>query len=313
MPISAEISRLVDEIQDDRSHGAIELARQALLVLKTTAERSQAGDVDRFLHEQRGVVQVLVLCRPSMAPIRNVANRLMRAVSDRAGQSDVRSLREFTVSKADEMVADSLSAVARIARNVPGLIADGATVMTHSYSSTVVAALREVYSERRDIRVVVTRSGPGRTGEQIARQLGGFGIPVTLIEDAAAALHVPSASIVLLGADTVCVDGVVNGIGSYQLAVISAAAGVPVYVLCDSLKFDPELTGEDVDLENGEPSQVTEPPGLSPGVVISSPRFDFTPLELITGIVTEVGVSHPEAGPEHPSDAAAYRRHLRDD
>ena len=55
MSVSAEISRLVNEMRNDRSHSAIELARQALVVLKTAAERSQAGNVERFLHEQRGL------------------------------------------------------------------------------------------------------------------------------------------------------------------------------------------------------------------------------------------------------------------
>jgi len=280
----------VGEIQDDRSHGAIELARRALVIMRTATEHSQADDFERFLHEQRGVVQVLILARPSMAPIRNVANRLMKALSDRAGEPDVRSLRDFMASKADEMVADTRQAVVRIARNTLGLVADGTTIMTHSYSSTVVAALQEVSSQRRGIRVVVTRSGPGRAGEKTARQLDGFGIPVTLIDDTAAAVHMPSVNILMLGADTVCADGVVNGIGSYQLAVVSAATRVPVYVLCDSLKFDPELVREDADLENGEPSEVFEPSGLPAGVAISNPRFDFTPLELVTGIVTEDGV-----------------------
>jgi len=290
MPICEEIARLVDEIQDDRSHGAIELARRALVILRTAAEHSQADDVDRFLHEQRGVVQVLILVRPSMAPIRNVANRLMKALSDRAEELDMRPLRDFMASKVDEMVADTRQAVVRIARNTLDLVADGTTIMTHSYSSTVVAALQEVCSQRRDIRVVVTRSGPGRTGEETTRQLNGFGIPVTLIDDNAVAVHMPSVNILMLGADTVCADGVVNAIGSYQLAVVGAATSVPVYVLCDSLKFDPELVREDADLENGEPTEVSEPSGLPAGVAISNPRFDFTPLELVTGIVTEDGV-----------------------
>ncbi len=234
-----------------------------------------------------------------MAPIRNVANRLMKAVSDRAGEPDVRSLRDFMASKADEMVADTRQAVVRIARNTLGLVADGTTIMTHSYSSTVVAALQEVNSRRRGIRVVVTWSGPDGTGEETARQLGGFGIPVTLIDDTAAAVHMPSVNILMLGADTVCADGVVNAIGSCQLAVVSAATRVPVYVLCDSLKFDPELVREDADLEDGEPS------GLPAGVATSNPRFDFTPLELVTGIVTEDGVLSS-------SDITAYLKDMWD-
>jgi len=305
MPVSAEVSRLVNEIRDDRSHGAIELARQALVVLKTAAKRSLAADVDRFLHEQRGVVQALALSRPSMAPVGNAASRLLEAVEEQAGQCDVKSLREFTAAKADETITDSLSAVAKIARNVLELIADGAVVMTHSYSSTVVAALHEASSARKDVRVLATRSGPGGVGQQTARQLAGFGIPVTLVEDAAVALHVSSASVVLLGADTVCVDGVVNGIGSYQLALLSDVAGVPVYVLCDTLKFAPELIGRDVDLEDTEPPQVEDPAGLPPGSVVSSPRFDLTSLELITAIVTETGVLLP-------SDVATHLLELRD-
>jgi translation initiation factor eIF-2B subunit delta len=305
MPIYEEIARLVGEIQDDRSHGAIELARRALVILRTAAEHSQADTVDQFLYEQRGIVQVLILVRPSMAPIRNVANLLMKALSDRAGELDVRSLRDFVTSKANEMVTYTRQAVARIARNTLDLVADGNTIMTHSYSSTVVAAMQEISYERKNIRVIVTRSGPGRTGEAIARQLGGFGIPVTLIDDAAAALHMPSVNSLMLGADTVCADGVVNGIGSYQLALVSATTRVPVYVLCDSLKFDPELTRESVDLEKGEPSEVCEPFGLPAGVAISNPRFDFTPLELVTGIVTEDGVVPP-------SDSTAYLKGMLD-
>jgi len=306
MPVPAEIARLVGEIESDRVRGAAELARQAVLVLKAAAEHSRAADVESFLHEQSGVAQALVFVRPAMAPIRNITTRLTRAVSARAAELDVASLRAFTISKADETVAGSLLAVGRVAQNLVPLIAEGTTVMTHSYSSTVVAALREAFARRRGMTVVVTRSGPGRTGEQIARALAGAAVSVTLVDDAAAAVHMPSVDVVVLGADTVCPDGVVNGIGSYQLAVVSAAAGVPLYALCDSLKFDAGMTRGQVDLEHGEPSEVAEPAALPDGVVVDNPRFDITPLELIAGIVTEEGVLRG-------SDVASHLRRLCED
>ena len=48
MKISPEVLGLIDEIRHDRIHGASELARQAVNVLKTAAERSQADSVEQF-------------------------------------------------------------------------------------------------------------------------------------------------------------------------------------------------------------------------------------------------------------------------
>ena len=49
MNISAEIITLIDEIRNDKTHGASELARQAAKVLKVAAERSRASNGPFFL------------------------------------------------------------------------------------------------------------------------------------------------------------------------------------------------------------------------------------------------------------------------
>ncbi|HEY90268.1 MAG TPA: hypothetical protein G4O07_00375 [Dehalococcoidia bacterium] len=305
MTISKEISSLLDAIRDDRSHGAIELAHRAMAVLKKAAECSQADDADGFLQEQREIVRALKEARPSMAPIRNIAQRMIRIITERTVELEINSLRSFTMSTADEMVADSLRAIGKIAGNTLELTGNGTAIMTHSYSSTVVAALQQVASRRKNIRIVVTGSGSGEDGKETARQLGGYGVPVMLIDDAAAAAHITQAGMLVLGADTVCREGVVNAAGSYQLAVISAAAGVPVYVLCDTLKFDAELTRENVDLEYIKSPQVAGVSGLPPGVTACEYRFDFTPMKMVTGIITEEGILSS-------FDVAAYIKGLRD-
>jgi translation initiation factor eIF-2B subunit delta len=165
--------------------------------------------------------------------------------------------------------------------------------MTHSYSSTVVAMLKRAFIKHPNIEVVTTRSGPGSSGETTARELGGCGIPVTLIDDTAVGLYISSVNKAVIGADRICADGkVINGVGSYLLAIAAQRAGIPFYVLCESLKFDPGLKGEEVDLEEKEPS--VEPGRLPPGVRVKSPGFDITPLELVTGIITEKGLLSAE-------------------
>jgi len=293
--ISREVISLIDEIRNDKTHGASQLARQAANVLKVAAEQSQADNTKAFLQEQREIGERLMSARPAMAPIFNMVNGLLKAISEKSAEIELDLVKHFTISKADEVVNGSLQAVAQIAEHGSELIADGDKIMTHSYSSTVVAVLKAAFAKHRHIEVIATRSGPGRTGERIARELGLYGIPVTFIDDAAMGLYMRTVNRVVVGADRVCADGkVVNGIGTYQLALASEKANIPFYVLCETLKFDPRLSSDEVDLEEKEPSEVVESGKLPPEVRVKNPYFDITPLELITGIITENGLLMPE-------------------
>ncbi|GAI13629.1 unnamed protein product, partial [marine sediment metagenome] len=213
----------------------------------------------------------------------------------KATEMELGSIRRFTISRTDEVIKGSLQAIAQIAKYGSELIADSDRIMTHSYSSTVVAVLKEAFTKHRNIEVITTRSGPGRTGERITQELGLYGIPITFIDDAAMGLYVSTVNKVMVGADRVCADGkVVNGIGTYQLALVAESDIIPFYVLCETLKFDPRLRSNGVDLEEKEPSEVVEAERLPLGVKVKNPYFDITPLELITGIVTENGLLMPE-------------------
>ncbi len=294
MTITPEIISLIDEIKNDKTHGASQLARQAAKVLRVAAERSQMSSVEEFLLEQKEIGKRLMAARPAMAPIFNIVGRLFEAASEKAGEMDLEALRQLTIARADEMVGCSLEAIDKIAGYGCEMLADGDRIMTHSYSSTVVEVLKKAYDKQRNIEVIITRSGPGRTGERVARELGLNGIPVTFIDDAAMGLYVSTANKVMVGADRICADGgVVNGIGTYQLALAARGVGVPFYVLCETLKFDPGLRGEEVDLEEKEPSEVVEPGRLPPGVRVRNTYFDVTPPELVSGIVTENGLLLP--------------------
>ena len=295
MAISPEISSLIDEIRNDKTHGASQLARQAVEVLKEAAERSQAKSVDRFLVELREVVDELMSARPVMAPIHNIVSRLLKTISEKSAGRELTAIRRLTLIEADEAINGSLQAVNRIASYASDLIADNDIIMTHSYSSTVMEALKAAYSRHKNMAVIATRSGPGRTGERIARELAHHGVPVTFIDDAAVGLYIATVNKVMVGADRICADGrLINGIGTYQLALAAARASIPFYVLCETLKFDARLRSDEVDLEDKETSEVIESGRLPPGVRVKNPHFDITPLELVTGIVTENGVLEPE-------------------
>jgi eIF-2B alpha/beta/delta-like uncharacterized protein len=290
-----KITSLIDEIRNDRVHGASQLAQQAAQVLKTAAEHSQAKSVAQLLAEQILAGNELMSARPAMAPVYNMVSRLLKTISARATEMELPSFRQLVMTRADEAVNDSLQAVNLIARLGAGLITGGDKIMTHSYSATVIATLKAAHARYDDIEVIATRSGAGRTGEKMAAELADHGIHVTFIDDTATGLYLPAINKVMVGADRICADGrLVNGIGTYPVALAAERAGIPFYVLCEALKFDPRLRGDEVDLEEKETSEVVEPGRLPPEVIVKNPYFDITPPELIKGIVTENGVFLPE-------------------
>ncbi len=294
MNISPEVISLIDGIKNDKTHGASQLARQAASVLKVAAERSQTKSTDEFWQEQKEIGQRLMSARPAMAPVFNIVARLLDAMSGKVVEMELDSVRHFAISKVDEVVGDSLRAIAQIAQYGSELIADGDKIMTHSYSSTVVAMLKAAFAEHGNVEVITTRSGPGGSGEMTARELGLYGMTVTFIDDTAIGLYLSTVNKVVVGTDRICADGmVVNSVGTYQLALAGKKANIPFYVLCETLMFDPRVSGGEVDLEEKEPSEVIEPGRLPPEVRVKNPHFDITPLELITGIVTENGLLAP--------------------
>ncbi|TET25695.1 MAG: hypothetical protein E3J67_03335 [Dehalococcoidia bacterium] len=273
MNISPEIISLIDKIKNNKTHGASQLARQAARVLRTAAEHSRAETADQLLLELKGAGERLISARPAMAPLANIIIYLLKATREKSVAMDLASARRLVIAEADEAIKRSQQAVTRIARYGAEIMADGDRIMTHSYSSTVVAMLRETFNKKRDIKVIITRS----SGRRTAKELGRYGVAVTIVNDDAIDLHIAGVDKVVVGADRLCADGkLVNGIGTYQLALAARKANIPFYVLCEMLKFDPRLRGEEVDLE--------EPSG------VSHPGFDITPPQLITAVITENGL-----------------------
>src|SRR5579859_3800255 len=108
---------------------------------------------------------------------------------------------------------------------------------------------------------------------------GSRGLAVTLVADAACGVFIGEATCVALGADSVRSDGsVVNKVGSYPLALVAREAGVPVYVLCETLKI--AAPAFPLVLEEVDP--VAPPPVALPGVTRRAVSFDHTPAGLIS-------------------------------
>ena len=118
----------------------------------------------------------------------------------------------------------------------------------------------------------------------------------------------------IVGSDRSCANGdVANKIGTYSVAVLAHAHGIPFYVAAPSSTIDMDTAdGKDIPIEERSPSEVTSlhgGPMIAPqGVAVWNPAFDVTPADLIAGIITERGIIPPHALPEHFSATLSASR-----
>lgn len=281
-------SRIAD-IEADRTHGASELALMALHVLKGELTEVPAKSPDALLTHLSNVAWHLRRTRSSMAPLTNATAFVIYHARRELNQSkQVSNLRAHISKKIDEYETNCRNASQIISHETQCLLADNTTILTHSYSGTVANAI--VGSRGKNVHIIVTESRPLNEGVKTANRLSEK-YDVTLITDAQAGHFIGQADIVLIGADTVLSDGtVVNKAGTHLIALAAERQNVPVYALCQTDKFLPLAHDNEspIELEEKDGSEVISE--RVQNVNVRNIYFDFTPADLIRGIVTERGI-----------------------
>jgi translation initiation factor eIF-2B subunit delta len=279
-------SRIRDLAQDNVS-GAAELARDAADVLALLAKQSEARDLCSFLGEVSSTGRRVVRAQPSMAPLFNLINGVLFRLDGVESLEEARSRVEASARGFAEELASSGS---RIAEEALSLLTDGYTVLTHSRSSTVLAALLLARDRGLEFEVVCTESRPLYEGRKVAEALSEAGIHTTLVTDASVSHIVPRVNLVMVGADSVSSDGLVNKMGTYGVALAARAHGVPFYALCGSEKLLPAGSPY-FEVQARDPEEVW--PGSPEAVEVLNYYFEVTPLEYLSGLVTEKGLITP--------------------
>ena len=250
------------------------------------------------------IVEQLSAARPTGANLSWAVRRVARAAADAA--PDQR--RERALKEALQIRDEDREACRRIAEFGRAELSSVNRVMTHCNTGRLATAgigtaLGVVYAKAaagEDIEVIATESRPLLQGARLtAWELADAGIPVTLIADAAAgaALAAHKAQAVIVGCDRVARNGdVANKIGTYNLAVLARANGVPFYVAGPLTSFDPNApNGSTIEIEMRTGAELL-PVGASSvaaEVPVWNPAFDVTQAELVTAFITDAGVLRP--------------------
>jgi methylthioribose-1-phosphate isomerase len=166
---------------------------------------------------------------------------------------------------------------------------------------TALALIFAAHEQGHRLHVYVDETRPLWQGARLtAWELCGRGIQATLICDSMAGHVMRSGRVqaAVVGADRIAANGdTANKIGTYGVAVLARAHGIPFYVAAPASTFDLSLaTGAEIPIEERDSREITHPLGkpIAPeGIAVYNPAFDVTPAELITAIVCERGVIRP--------------------
>jgi methylthioribose-1-phosphate isomerase len=190
------------------------------------------------------------------------------------------------------------------------LITDGSGVLTHCNAGalatagmgTALAPMYVAHSQGRKFRVFADETRPLLQGARLTSfELAENGIDVTVISDSMAAVVMRDkrVQLVITGADRVALNGdAANKIGTYAVAVLAKAHGIPFYIAAPKSTFDARTpNGAAIPIEERSPRELQFFGGTRTApdkAKVFNPAFDVTPASLIVGWITEAGILKAE-------------------
>jgi methylthioribose-1-phosphate isomerase len=268
----------------------------------------QGGSVDELRHALGAATHFLRTSRPTAVNLFWALDRIDGVTAAGVGAPPAELL-ERVLAEAHAIAAEDRAMCRSIGRFGAGLIASGQGVLTHCNAGglatadygTALAVIFAAHEQGKALQVFADETRPLLQGSRLtAWELKRRGVPVTLICDnmAAQVMKEGKVQMAVVGADRIAANGdTANKIGTYGVALLARAHGLPFYVAAPSSTFDLSIaSGAAIPIEQRDAREITHGLGRQTapeGVAVYNPAFDVTPAELITAIITELGIIQP--------------------
>jgi methylthioribose-1-phosphate isomerase len=263
----------------------------------------QSGDHSR--HNIQRLAEEIKSARPTAVNLSWALDRLVDKVID-VNPSSKKETLDVLWSEAEAIHEEDRQMCRKMGEFGATLLHDGDGVLTHCNAGALATggigtALGVIYvanEQGKKLKVYADETRPLLQGARLtAWELQQEGIDVTLLTDNMAGMLMKEGKVnaVIVGADRIAANGdTANKIGTYSVAVLAKAHGIPFYVAAPTSTFD-MLTesGDKIVIEQRSPEEVTNGFGhrtAPEGIQVYSPAFDVTPNELITAFITNRGI-----------------------
>ncbi len=275
-----------------------------VLGLQSAVERSR-GEFDAALEQ---TVEYLSSSRPTAVNLFWALDR-MRSAAKRAAEADSAQVLQLLLDEARQIEEEDREMCAAIGRVGAELLRDGDSVLTHCNAGglatagdgTALSVFFAAAAQGKQIHVFVDETRPLLQGARLTEwELMQRSIPATLICDSMAGWVMKQGGVraVVTGADRIAANGdAANKIGTYSVATLAKAHGIPFYVAAPSSTFDLSLSsGAEIPIEERAANEITHGFGRQTApdnAQVFNPAFDVTDAELIAAIITERGLITP--------------------
>jgi methylthioribose-1-phosphate isomerase len=305
----SSVEEVACAIEDLAVRGAPAIGCAAALGLALAARTSRARSAAALRAELAGAARRLARTRPTAVNLAFALGRVLEAAAGGGPDPTPESVAAAVVEAARRLVAEDAAACRAIGAAGAALVPDGARVLTHCNAGalatagigTALGVVRAAVEAGRRVSVLADETRPFLQGARLtAWELARDAIPVTVITDGMAGhlMQRGEVDLVLVGADRVAANGdVANKIGTYPLAVLAGAHGIPFYVAAPLATIDlAAASGADIPIEERGRDEVARVAGravVPDGVPVRHPAFDVTPARLVSALVTERGIARP--------------------
>ena len=302
------IEEVAEAIRTMKVRGAPAIGVTAAMGLALGGQTIQAETFKGFSQALEGMAALLSRTRPTAVNLAWGLRRLLE-VTRKSRDLSVPEIKAALVAEARKMREEDIQNNRVMGQHGQTLIPDPARILTHCNAGglatagygTAVGVIRAAAESGKRIMVWVDETRPLLQGARLtAWELVKARIPVTLIADSMAGslMGRGQVDVVVVGADRIARNGdVANKIGTYSVALLARAHGIPFYVAAPVSTLDLSLAdGSQIPIEERAPEEVTHHGGrrLAPeGVRVVNPAFDVTPASCVDAIITERGIARP--------------------
>lgn len=298
---------LWEAIRNLRVRGAPAIGVAAAFGVALEAFRYTGSHTAGCLDRLERACDYLATSRPTAVNLFWALDR-MRAFARERGDRPLAEFQSALLQEARAVLEEDIRLGRRLGFYGADLLRDGDCVLTHCNAGGLATggfgtALGVIYAageQGKRIRVYADETRPLLQGARLtAWELMRNGVDVTLICDnmAAVVLRDKKIDAVIVGADRIASNGdFANKIGTYGLAVLARAHGVPFYTAAPFSSIDLALaSGKEIPIEMRSEDEVRSM-GIAHWtaprrVPVFNPAFDVTPAEYLTAVITEKGVA----------------------
>ncbi len=297
------VDEVADAIRTLMVRGAPAIGAAAAFGLVLAAKQAKPSTTAELLVTLNRARTLLAATRPTAVNLVWALDTLLAEITPEAPlEENLLRLEARAVLLLEEDVAANKQIGKYGAELFPGPV----TILTHCNAGalatcgygTALGVVRALAEAGKLAHVYADETRPVLQGARLtAWELLEERLPCTLLCDNMAAWVMATRGVdaVIVGADRIAANGdVANKIGTYQLALVAKAHGVPFYVAAPLTTFDLTLkSGAEIPIEERDPREVTDWGGIKTapeGIGVFNPAFDVTPARLIAGLITEHGV-----------------------